>query len=98
MIYNIVDGQADNWGVMPRIYYVVALAKMLIGAFPLLNIALMWSAIQGLTKISPDFENKHLARTVGEVVRVLGPGASILVASLSNVGHKVSGARAEPAG
>jgi len=88
-IYNVVHGNADNWGVMPPTYYLGALAKMLLGAFPLANLALIWAAIQGLTDVKPLYENKNLARNVGEVVRLLGPGASVLVASLSNIGHKV---------
>jgi alpha-1,6-mannosyltransferase len=88
MLFNVVHGHAAEWGVMPRTYYLGALAKLLLGAFPLANLALMWAALQGLGTTAAPFDDKHLARTVRELVRVFGPSTTTLIAGLSGIGHK----------
>lgn len=89
MLYNIVDGKASDWGVMPRHFYVVALGKSLAGALPLALFGLLWAAFQNITgKTRGVFANRNQARAVAEVAQTLLPGAVCLVAALSTVGHK----------
>lgn len=70
---------------MPWHYYIGSLAKMLLGAFPLLVLGLFWplyATINGLAS------NKTQTRCVSDVVNILGPGIVTLISVLSTVGHK----------
>lgn len=89
MLYNIVDGKASDWGVMPRHFYAVALGKSLAGALPLALFGLLWAAVQKITgKTRGIFGNSNQARTVSEVAKTLLPGAVCLIIALSTVEHK----------
>lgn len=89
MLYNIVDGKAANWGVMPKHFYATALAKSLAGALPIAFFGLVWAAAQAVTgKTRGVLGNRNQMRNVGEIARTLLPGTVCLILALSTVGHK----------
>lgn len=85
MVFNVVDGHSEEWGVMPVHYYAGALAKMLLGAFPLVVLGIVWALLNTTNNAA---SNKNLQRCVFDVVTILGPGLVCLVGGLSLIGHK----------
>ncbi|TXT11214.1 hypothetical protein VHUM_01965 [Vanrija humicola] len=89
MIFNIVGGHSDEWGVMPRNFYIKNLAKIMLGSFPLYIVGLIWVSLHMANSIEGGlFENKTLLRTVGELIIDFLPGTYVMVGALSTVGHK----------
>jgi alpha-1,6-mannosyltransferase len=87
--YNLVQGQASNWGVMPAHYYITnSLPKLLMTALPLVFVGITLGASERIGLVIQD--NKGLGRAVAELGGMFGAGVVVLIGAMSAVGHKVS--------
>ena len=89
MIYNVVEGGAENWGIMPWHYYVSnSLPKLLLASAPLL---LYGAGTWTFAKIvSGRARGTRLAAAAWtEILGLFGPAAVAMIAGMSLIGHKV---------
>lgn len=86
-MFNIVGGHADEWGVMPRTFYLFAIGKILLGGAPLVAYALAYAVLRSTTGVPAFADNKALWRCISDT-GVLLPSVIVLIGALSSVGHK----------
>ncbi|WWD17880.1 hypothetical protein CI109_102324 [Kwoniella shandongensis] len=86
--YNLIEGQADNWGIMSWHYYFTnSLPKLLVGSAPLLVVGVgAW--LLDIVGVKVDGKNRNLAKGYGEVLKTFGAGVVALIGAMSAVGHK----------
>jgi hypothetical protein len=95
--YNLFQGQASNWGIMPAHYYFTnSLPKLLMSALPLAVFGLVWAAADKLGMLGNGNSNgnggKGFGKAVWEIWCLFGPALAGLLGAMSAVGHKVGAA------
>ncbi|RSH92921.1 dolichyl-P-Man:Man(7)GlcNAc(2)-PP-dolichol alpha-1,6-mannosyltransferase [Saitozyma podzolica] len=91
--YNLFQGQASNWGIMPAHYYFTnSLPKLLMSALPLAVFGLVWAAADKLGMLGNGNSNgnggKGFGKAVWEIWCLFGPALAGLLGAMSAVGHK----------
>ncbi|KAK8865936.1 hypothetical protein IAR55_001085 [Kwoniella newhampshirensis] len=86
--FNLVQGQADNWGVMSWHYYFTnSLPKLLMGSAPLIVAgAGIWAL--GLAGVSIERKSERVGEGYGEIMKIFGGALVALIGGMSAVGHK----------